>query len=131
MMHSDPTVMAEHPEPLPGNSAGRRELLLIGLFSLLAAVRVFLFTAAFPFFNNVDEHYHLALVCRYSHADVPRGLDPCSAEAAALIALYGSPEYFGSPRDFPSGKFPPPVWARPAEARAEAFQQRKERWMAR
>ena len=107
----------------------RRELLLIGLFSLLAAARLLMFTAAFPFFNNVDEHYHFDLVCRYARADVPRGLEPCSEEASALIALYGSPEYVRTPREFPSGKMPPPVWSRPAAERAEAFAQRKERWM--
>lgn len=107
MTHASQEVLADHPESLPRSSAGRRQLLLIGLFSLLAAVRVFVFTAAFPFFNNVDEHYHFDLVCRYSHADVPRGLDPCSAEAAALIAVYASPEYARSPREFPGGKFPP------------------------
>ncbi len=106
--------MADHSPSLPPDAARRRELLLLGLFSLLAAVRVFVFTAAFPFFNNVDEHYHFDLVCRYSHADVPRGLDPCCAEAAALIALYGSPEYVQSPREFPAMNFMPPIWSRPA-----------------
>ncbi len=108
MTHASQEVLADHPESLPRSSAGRRQLLLIGLFSLLAAVRVFVFTAAFPFFNNVDEHYHFDLVCRYSHADVPRGLDPCSAEAAALIAVYASPEYARSPREFPGENSLPP-----------------------
>ena len=92
-------------------------------------MRLFVFTAAFPFFNNVDEHYHFDLVCRYSHADVPRGLEPCSAEAAALIALYASPEYVRTPREFPAMKMIPPVWSRPAEERDEAFRQRRERWL--
>ena len=38
----------------------------------MAALRVSLFTLAFPFFNNVDEQNHFDLVCKYSHGHIPR-----------------------------------------------------------
>lgn len=48
-------------ETIPRHAANRQELLLVGLFSLLAAACVFVFTAAFPFFSHVDEHHHFDL----------------------------------------------------------------------
>ena len=48
---------------------------MVAAFSLVAAVRVAIFTAAFPFFNSVDESVHFDLVCKYSHGELPRGLD--------------------------------------------------------
>jgi len=108
MTHSRPEVLAAPPDALPRDATGRRERLLVRLFCLLAALRIFVFTAAFPFFNNVDEQYHFDLVCRYAQGDVPQGLERCSAEAVALIARYGSPEYVWTLRDFPGMKTPPP-----------------------
>ncbi len=129
MTHSRSEVLAAPPDSLPRGATGRRERLLVGLFCLLAALRIFVFTAAFPFFNNVDEQYHFDLVCRYAQGDVPQGLERCSAEAAALIARYGSPEYVWTLRDFPGMKTPTPVWSRPAAAQARLFEQRKNVWL--
>ena len=44
-------------------------------FCLLAAVRVLLFCAAFPFFNNVDERRHFDLLIKYAEGHVPRGAE--------------------------------------------------------
>jgi len=52
------------------------------------------FSVAFPFFGNVDEPSHFDLVCKYSRGHVPTGLEPWDRDAAELILLYGSPEYF-------------------------------------
>src|SRR3989441_7061331 len=82
---------------------------ILGL-CLLAAVRVFVFAAAFPFFNNVDEQAHVDLVIKYAHGYLPRGLDPFAAEAAFYFTLYSSPEYFLKPHEFNGAKFPPPTW---------------------
>ena len=60
----------------------------------LAALRVFVFAAAFPFFGNVDEQSHFDLVCKYARGYIPAGLEPWDADAARMILLYGSPEYF-------------------------------------
>jgi hypothetical protein len=77
----------------------------------LAAIRVFVYSAAFPFFNNVDEDAHFDLVLKYSHGLNPRKLDPVSIEAAHYKAIYGTPEYFLKPDRFPNGEFPIPAWA--------------------
>jgi hypothetical protein len=74
----------------------------------LSALRVFLFSAAFPFFSNVDEQGHFDLVCKYSRGHVPRSLERFDADAARLIVLYDTPEYFDKPEQYPGGVFPPP-----------------------
>ena len=104
MTPSIPAVLPQSPDLLPHDAAGRRERLLVGLFCLLAAVRVFLFTAAFPFFTCIDEQYHFDVVCRYSHGNVPSGPQPFSVEAADLIALYGQPGVHSGPRRFAGGE---------------------------
>ena len=63
-------------------------------FCVLAALRVFVFSAAFPFFGNVDEQAHFDLVCKYARGHIPAGLETWDADAARLILLHGSPEYF-------------------------------------
>jgi hypothetical protein len=85
----------------------------IFLLCVLAAIHIFIFSAAFPFFNNVDEQFHFDLVVKYSHGDVPHGLETVSDESVRYIVLYGSLEYFGNPTNFPDGKFPPPPWTWP------------------
>jgi hypothetical protein len=97
--------------------AVRHERKLILLLCAIAALRVFTFSAAFPFFNNVDEQAHLDLVMKYSRGDVPRDLGHYSSESANSIALYGTPEYFTAPEQFAKNNFPPPNWTLPAEQR--------------
>ena len=63
----------------------------LAILCLVACVRVFVYSAAFPFFNNVDEQAHLDLVCKYSHGHVPRQLEGFGRESAELITLYQSP----------------------------------------
>jgi hypothetical protein len=52
---------------------------------LITAVRVFVYSAAFPFFNNVDEPWHFDLVVKYSHGQVPRRLEPFSPESSTTL----------------------------------------------
>jgi hypothetical protein len=61
---------------------------------LLAAVRVFAFCAAFPFFNNVDEEAHFDLIAKLASGHVPTELEPFDARTADLIAAVRSPEYY-------------------------------------
>jgi hypothetical protein len=91
----------------------RHERNLIVLFCAIAALRVFTFCAAFPFFNNVDEQAHLDLVMKYARGDVPRDLGHYSSESANSIALYGTAEYFMAPHQFATNDFPPPNWTLP------------------
>lgn len=84
---------------------------LLWMLCTLAMLRVFFFTAAFPFFNNVDEQAHFDTVVKYSKGNLPcKEAINYEYESAELIVLYGSPEYFKSSRDFESAEIPPPIW---------------------
>jgi hypothetical protein len=101
-------------------ASGWPERQTVLLLCVAAAVHVFIFSAAFPFFNNVDEPIHLDLAIKYAQGRVPRGLEPLSAESAFYLSLYNSLAYLGTPAMFPDGKFPAPVWDQPVEkVRAE------------
>ena len=84
----------------------------IWLLCLLAAIHVFIFSAAFPFFNNVDEQAHFDLVVKYSHGEIPRRLELMSAESAQYIVTFGTLEYLGG---FHGEPLPPPSWTQPVE----------------
>ena len=88
---------------------------LVLALCLLAAIRVFVYSAAFPFFNNVDEGDHFDLILKYSHGHVPRKLDLLSLEASNYIVLYGSPEYLLRSQQFP---YTSPIWAAPEQVKA-------------
>src|SRR5215831_1593564 len=91
-------------------AARRKEQLLTLLLSVLAAVRVFIFAAAFPFFSNGDEDLHFDLITQYSHAQVPRSFDRLKEETLNWIVPYASPEFLFLPEHFPDAKFPVPMW---------------------
>ena len=97
-------------------------------FCLVAALRVFIFSAAFPFFNNVDEASHFDLVVKYSEGKVPRSLDFISPESAHYIALYNSPEFFLRPAQFQGGNFPPPLWKFPPNEITNYYQAETNLW---
>ena len=82
---------------------------------MLAAVHVFIFSAAFPFFNNVDEANHFDLVVKYSHGHLPRGPELVSAESMQYIAIFGSPEFLWKTNFVPNGQFPEPPWTQSPE----------------
>jgi multidrug transporter EmrE-like cation transporter len=89
-------------------SEQRLRWIVIGLCAL-AAVRVLVFAAAFPFFNNVDEQAHVDLVIKYSHGQIPHDIEPFTPEAAVYFAVYSTPEYFIKPEQY-GGQYPPPNW---------------------
>src|SRR6476469_3499296 len=86
------------------------ERVLILLLCVTAALRVFIFSAAFPFFSNIDEDLHFDLITQYSHGQVPRGFDRLKEETLNWIVPYASPEILFQPERFPNGKFPAPLW---------------------
>jgi len=108
--------------------SGVRERKIIWLLCCLAAVHVFIFSAAFPPINNVDEQAHFDLVVKYSHGHLPRNLEPISREAMQFIVVYGSQEFFWPPETFPDGKFPPPPWTQPLEKIAPVLLARETQW---
>src|SRR5258705_6427936 len=86
------------------------EHLVILLLCLAAALRVLIFSAAFPFFSNIDEDLHFDLITQYSHAQMPHGFDRLKEETLNWIVPYASPEFLFPPEHFPDGKFPAPLW---------------------
>jgi hypothetical protein len=94
-----------------------REGSCIAVLALLAALRVFLFSAAFPFFTNVDEHRHVDGVLKYASGYLPRpensGYEP---EMARYIGVFGSPEYHFHGGAEGAREVPPPPWRRSSAA---------------
>jgi len=104
------------------------ERKLILLLCAIAVVRVFLFSAAFPFFNNVDEQAHVDLVMKYARGELPRDLGHYSSDALYYISLYGTSEYFMAPEQFQTNDFPPPNWTLPTEQREDAVNRTSAWW---
>jgi hypothetical protein len=98
-----------------------KERRLIFLLCCLTAVHVFIFSAAFPLFNNMDEQTHFDLVVKYSENGVPRALEPLSQESLRYIVLFSTLAYFANPTNLPDGRFPPPPWTQPAEKVRQAL----------
>jgi hypothetical protein len=108
--------------------AKSNERVWVWSLCVIAAIRVFVYAAAFPFFNNVDEMAHFDLVIKYSHGQVPRGLDTMSPESAHYLALFGSPEYFMRPQQFGIGQIPKPLWQRSGESAKADYERGLNRW---
>jgi hypothetical protein len=95
--------------------------LIIATFCTLAAIRVFIYAAAFPFFGNIDEQAHLDLVVKYSEGHIPSSLEKLSPNSAYYIPRYESAEYFNRPTE-PDGKnFAPPPWKRGSEEKMQRY----------
>jgi hypothetical protein len=104
-----------------------RERKIIFLLCVIAAIHVFIFSAAFPLMNNVDEYAHLDLVVKYARGHVPRGLEPMSKESSQYISIYASQEFLWPSNDFPIERFPPP-WTQPVEKIAPLLLLREADW---
>ncbi len=104
----------------------RYEHLIVIVLCLAAAIRVFIFSAAFPFFNNVDEQSHFDMVFKYSRGHLPvESLEKCDREAIKIIFnsadggysdvyLDRSPSVMPQVVDYLSGKYNPETWSWPA-----------------
>jgi Predicted membrane protein (DUF2142) len=96
-------------------------------FCLFAAVRVLFFSAAFPFFNNVDERRHFDLVIKYAEGHVPRGVELISPATLPYLSHDASPEFLSAPEDFEGGYFGP-MWKHPVEEVAPTLAKIEEIW---
>ena len=110
------------------SQAGERKIIF--LTGLVAAVHVFIFSAAFPFFNNVDEQIHFDLALKYAEGHVPRALEPVSENAVDYIVLYSASAYVGNPTNYADGQFPPPPWTQPMEKIRPALIAKTAAWRA-
>lgn len=111
-------------------STDRFERKIISLLCILAAIHVFVFSTAFPFFDNVDEQAHFDLAVKYSHGQVPRGMENFGAESAIYLSMFTSYEYLGTAAMFPDGKFPLPLWTLPVETARRELARDMAAWQA-
>src|SRR5438046_9830551 len=88
----------------------RSQRLLILLLCFTAALRVFVFAAAFPFFSNGDEDLHFDLVTQYSAGRLPRTFAVLTNESLAMIVRYAWPAFIQTPEQFLTPRFPRPLW---------------------
>src|SRR5436309_13219619 len=99
--------------PSTGLSSSYEFWSVIG-FCLFAAVRVLFFSAAFPFFNNVDERRHFDLVMKYAYGHVPRGAELISRATLRYLSRYASSEFLSASYAFEGGYYGP-MWKHSAE----------------
>jgi hypothetical protein len=95
---------------------------IVIVICIVAACRIFIFNAAFPLFNNIDEYAHFDLVYKYSNGQIPRAMaENFSHESSKLILLYRTPEYFSKAEQFPKSLIPRPLWTYPNIQKSIAF----------
>ncbi|HEX3625295.1 MAG TPA: DUF2142 domain-containing protein [Verrucomicrobiae bacterium] len=92
-----------------------RDRSIVWALAVAAAIHVFVFSAAFPLFNNVDEGPHFDLVIKYCQNGIPQLLNPLSDEFINYNVLFSTPEYLRSPAAFPNQTIPPPPWTQPSQ----------------
>ncbi|HTV40057.1 MAG TPA: DUF2142 domain-containing protein [Candidatus Sulfotelmatobacter sp.] len=110
-----------------GFKAGSEKKIAL-LLCTLAAVHVFVFSAAFPFFNNVDEPSHFDLIVKYSHGHIPPGRETFSPDASAYLTLFSSCAFMGTPANFPNHQMPAPLWTETPDQMRHDFQATRAAW---
>jgi hypothetical protein len=103
---------------------------LVIILCAIAALRVFIFAAAFPFFDNVDEQAHVDLVVKYARGKIPHGIEAFAPESAASFALYRTPEYFVPDTEY-GEQYPPPNWLLSPEERQKIINDELPFWESR
>lgn len=95
-----------------------------------AAVRVLVFCAAYPLFNNVDEPYHFASIRSFAEGRVPgKELPLFDAGSARTLALYETPEYLNPEKV--SRRYGTPVYQLPASVQEKLYRPGFETWTKR
>ncbi|HEV2328745.1 MAG TPA: DUF2142 domain-containing protein [Verrucomicrobiae bacterium] len=116
------------PKPVAAPFFQLHERKIALLLCVLAAIHVFIFSAGFPFFNNVDEGMHFDLVLRYARGDVPRQIELISTNAGVYLGLMSSHEFYEGADAFPGNQYPAPLWTSPAEKARQLRAARSEIW---
>jgi hypothetical protein len=90
------------------------EYIIVVVICIIAACRIFIFNAAFPPFNNVDERAHFDLIYKYSSGQLPSAaVGNFSRESAEIVLLYGTPEYLLTSEQFSKSTIQKPLWTYP------------------
>ena len=120
--------------PSEGTKAPSKLVIALCMY---AALRILVFSAAFPLFNNVDERVHLMSIQMYAQGhlpgkDLPR-MDPALARA---YLAYWSPEYGRTQEDLDRNGINAPVWQLSDQAKDLAYTQaiyaqKLEEWLRR
>jgi hypothetical protein len=96
------------------NLQSSHEYIIVVLICIIAACRIFIFSAAFPLFNNVDERAHFDLIYKYSSGQLPTAAaENFSRESAEIILLYGTPEYLFKLEQLSKNNILRPLWTNP------------------
>jgi hypothetical protein len=97
----------------------------------LGALRVLLFAAGFPLFNNVDEASHYEMVYEYSRGFLPgEGLLRTDPEMARVFSLYGTDEYLVTEDVLERFHRDVPLPALPPDLREYYYPRRLQFWIA-
>jgi len=108
---------------------GSRGVLFVAMCCAVAGAKVFVFSAAIPFFHSADEQYHYDMVVKYaSGKGVPTRLALISRETVADIAMYASWEPLFKPGHFAPEPPLAPAWKTPPAERAADIRMREEHW---
>lgn len=89
----------------------------------MTLARVLVFSAAFPFFNNVDESYHFDLVVKYSHLQIPKQQEYVSGESLQYMAVFSTWEYL-----YTNDSLQAPPWKQPLSEIEPILIAREKRW---
>lgn len=94
----------------------KRERLVILLLCFLAAIRIFVYAAAFPLVNPLDECFHFDMVWKYANGHIPRGIEHVDKVMGYELGYYNGGEYLQSPDAMPNGPVVSPPWMMPRKA---------------
>lgn len=100
-----------------------KEVWLIWVLCVFSVIHVLVFSAAFPFFNNVDEPYHFDLVVKYSHLHFPPKPEYVSDESLQYIAIFWTWEYL-----YTYDTLPAPPWKLTESQAAPILLSRENQW---
>ena len=107
----------------------RNQTWIAGASCCFALLRILIFAAGFPLFNNVDEQDHYEMVYRYAHGFAPeKTLPQTDPEMARVFTLYGSPEYFVSAELLQSVHMDVPIAQLPAPMKEMQYQRVLNTW---
>jgi hypothetical protein len=99
-----------------------RQGIIVAVLCGYAALRVLVFCAAFPLFNNVDEQYHFTSIHNFAEGRLPgKDLPFVDADSAGTFVLYGTLEYLNPPERLRRHAGDIPIYQLPAAEREAAY----------